>query len=410
MKARHILPHLLAALRDTPVVFLQGPRQSGKTTLVQGLRHNEHNAEYYTFDDAAVHAAAHTDPSGFVENLPDRVILDEVQRVPDIFMAIKRSVDKRRTPGRFLLTGSAQALVLPQASEALVGRMEVLTLWPFSQGEIAGRDESFVDQCFARTFSQHHRVESIWPSLIDRIVKGGFPEAVSRSDAGRRSEWFGSYVTTILQRDVRDLANISAIRELPRLLQLAASRASTLLNFSSLSRDAAIPQTTLKRYWSLLEATFLTKTVDPWSANLGTRLVKAPKIIFPDTGLLCHLAGLSKESLRGDDAMAGPVLETFVGGELLKQISWSKTHPSLFHFRTHAQQEVDYVLEDAAGRVVGIEVKKSSSPSSHDFNGLRSLKELSGKKFIRGMVLYTGSSTVAFGPDLFAVPLGALWH
>src|SRR5664280_1713446 len=370
MKRRHISPLVLAALRDTPVVFVQGPRQSGKTTLVQGLNAEGHDAAYFTFDDAPTLAAAQSDADGFVANLPDKVILDEVQRVPVLFRAIKRSVDSQRHPGRFLLTGSANALVLPAVSESLAGRMEVLSLSPFSQGEIEGRREHFVDACFAKDFSPGNYQDSGWAALAERIVQGGYPEVITRPSVERRQAWFGSYITTILERDVRDIANVQGLRELPKLLRLVAARVCGLLNFAELARDAALPQTTLQRYWTLLEATFLVRGLPAWTANLGTRLMKSPKVMVGDTGLLCYLLGLDVERLKKDALMTGAVLEAFVGNELIKQIAWSETRPSIFHYRTHTQHEVDLVLEDAAGRLVGVEVKKSASPSAGDFKGL----------------------------------------
>lgn len=410
MKRRNLTSQILAALRDTPVVYLQGPRQAGKSTLVQALRDDGHEAAYFTLDDGATLAGAQSDPDGFVAGLPERVILDEVQRVPELLRAIKRSVDVKRKPGRFLLTGSAQALVLPKVSESLAGRMEVLTLWPFSQGEIEGRREGFVDACFAREFTPGRCRDTGWPALAERIAAGGYPEAVARPDARRRQAWFGAYVTTLLERDVRDLANVTGLRDLPRLLRLAASRAMGLLNFADLSRDAAMPQTTLQRYWALFEATFLVRALPPWHANLGLRLVKTPKVLLGDTGLLCHLLGLDAARLQADDLMTGAALECFVAGELTKQIAWSEAQPGLFHYRTHTQQEVDFVLEDARGRLVGIEVKKTASPTSGDLKGLRHLQEQTGKRFLRGLLLYTGSASVAFGPNLHAVPVSAVWQ
>jgi predicted AAA+ superfamily ATPase len=410
MKHRNLTPQILAALRDTPVVYVQGPRQSGKSTLVQALRDDGHDAEYLTLDDAGALAAAERDADGFISGLPERVILDEVQRVPDLFRAIKRSVDAKRKPGRFLLTGSAQALVLPKLSESLAGRMEVLTLWPFSQGEIAGQREGFVDACFGREFRPGKFSDTGWPALAEKIAAGGYPEMLMRRDAARRQAWFGSYIATILERDVRDLANVAGLRDLPRLLRLAASRAMGLLNFADLSRDAAMPQTTLQRYWALFEATFFVRPLPPWHANLGLRLVKTPKVLLGDTGLLCHLLGIDAARLRTDDLMTGPALENFVAAELAKQISWSETRPGLFHYRTHTQQEVDFVLEDARGRLVGIEVKKTASPTSGDFKGLRHLAEQTGKRFLRGVLLYTGSTSAAFETNLHAMPVSALWQ
>lgn len=410
MKQRFIAPRIMAALSDTPVVFVQGPRQSGKTTLVQNLQSHGHKADYLTLDDAAVLEAAVSDAQGFVSGLPERVILDEVQRAPELFLAIKHSVDKNRAPGRFLLTGSANAMLLPKVSESLAGRMEVLPLWPFSQGEIGAVQETFTDACFSSDFNPGRITGADWPTLVSKIVAGGYPEAIARTKADRRQAWFGSYVTTILERDVRDITNIQGLRELPSLLRLVAARSSNVLNFNDLARDAGIAPTTLKRYWGLLEAVFLGITLPAWSGNLTSRLSKAPKLMIGDAGLLCHLLGLDEARLKEDGLMTGAVLETFVGLELIKQLVWTANSPRLFHYRTHAQQEVGYVLEDRAGRVVGIEVKKSASPTSSDFRGLRHLAEQTGERFVRGILLYTGTESVSFGPGLLAVPISALWN
>ncbi len=407
MKRRFLIPRILEALTDTPVVFVQGPRQSGKTTLVQTLQAYGHQAEYFTMDDAIVLAAAQSDADGFIAGLPERVILDEVLKAPGLFSAIKRHVDKNRAPGRFLLTGSASALLLPKVSESLAGRMEVLRLWPFSQGEIEGSEETFIETCFSADFQPGKIQGSDWPSLIPRMVAGGFPEAISRRNERRRQAWLGAYVTTILERDVRDIANIQGLRELPRLLRMVAARSANILNFNDLARDADLSPSTVKRYWALLEAVFMGQTIAPWSGNLTSRLSKAPKLVVSDSGLLCYLLGLDSGRLRDDALMTGAVLETFVGLELSKQISWSPRQVRLFHYRTHGQQEVDYVLEDSAGNLVGIEVKKSASPSSGDFKGLRHLAEQ--KKFLRGILLHTGAESVSFGTNLHAIPIGAIW-
>lgn len=399
----------MQALADTPVVFVQGPRQSGKTTLVQNLKEQGHDAEYFTLDDVAVLTAARSDPQGFIDGLPERVILDEVQRAPDLFLAIKRSVDRHRASGRFLLTGSAHAMLLPRVSDSLAGRMEVLQLWPFSQGEILSLTESFIERCFSRQFKLEKVYGSTWSVLVSKIVAGGYPEAVSRQDASRRMAWFSSYITTILERDVRDIANIQGLRELPRFMRLLAARSATVLNYNDLARDANIPPTTLKRYWALLEAVFLGITILPWSGNLTSRLSKAPKFVVGDTGLLCYLLGLDEARLKEDALMTGAVLETFVGLELLKQIAWNEKTYKLYHYRTHGQQEVDYVLEDSSGNIVGIEVKKTASPTSSDFRGLRHLAEQSGKRFLRGILLYAGTESVAFDKNLYATPVASLW-
>lgn len=408
MYARNLVPLVLEALEDTPVVYLRGARQCGKSTLMQQLADLGHAADYRTLDEGAQLAAATDDPDGYVAGLPDRVVLDEVQRAPDLFRAIKRSVDRDRRPGRFLLTGSANALVLPKVSESLAGRMEILSLHPLSQGEIEGHREGFIDACFAENFRLKKPPVISWPELVDRIVPGGFPEVLSRKPA-RRGAWFEAYVTSILERDVRDLSHIQALHELPRLLRFIAARSSGIVNLSDLSRDSQIPLTTLQRHWTLLEAVFLVRTLPAWSTNHGTRLIKAPKLFLNDSGLLCHLLGTDAARLKNDDLMTGSVLETFVAGEVTKQATWCDTRPALWHFRTQKQSEVDLVLEDARGRIVGIEVKKTATPGSGDFKGLRALSEAAGKKFLRGIVLCLCESPVAFGENLHAVPMGALW-
>jgi uncharacterized protein len=411
MIRRNITPLLLEALADTPVVMLIGARQTGKSTLVRWLASGEHLARYLTFDDGNVLSAARHDPAGFLAGLDGPVVLDEVQRVPDLFMAIKAEVDRRRRPGRFLLTGSANVLFLPHLSQSLVGRMEILTLWPFSQGEKEGVPEGFIDGIFSENLPVWVGKPATRTDLLTKMVlPGGFPEILGRSRESRRRAWFNSYTTTILQREVRDLAQIEGLTLLPRLLSLLAVRSTSLLNFSELSRSTTIPQTTLKRYMSLLETTFLIQTLPSWSGNLGKRLVKSFKIFFTDTGLMAHLLGFKSEHEIIDTHQVGPLLENFVMMELRKQISWSRTQPQLFHFRTQTGREVDIILEDAQGRLVAIEIKASATVDAHDFKSLKFLAEEVGKRFHRGLVLYTGTEHIPFGPRLQALPVDALWR
>lgn len=408
MIPRHLTPHLLAALTDTPIVFLRGPRQTGKTTLVRSLMDGEHPAAYRTFDDVTVLQAAAADPRGFLAAHDGPLILDEVQRVPELYLALKESVDRNRQPGRYLLTGSADVLLLPQVAEYLAGRMEVLTLWPFSVAELTQAGAGFIDAAF--------RVGPIPPApppcafgdLVRRVVCGGYPEVQNRAPARRRA-WFGSYLATILQRDIRDLASITGLSELPRLLSLLAARTGQLLSYSDLARTIGIPQTTLKRYIALLQAALLVQFIPAWFANVGRRLAKAPKVLLTDTGLAAHLLGADEERVMASPELRGQLTESFVLGELVKQISWSSTQPALFHYRTHGQREVDVVLESPAGDLVGIEIKSSASVAGADLKGLRDLADAAGSRFLRGMVLYSGSEVVPFSPNLHAVPLAALW-
>ncbi len=407
MRRRHLQEGLLRALADTPVVLVNGPRQVGKTTLVRALP----GRRYLNLDDATVLAAARADPVGFIGGLQGPVTLDEVQKAPELFPAIKAAVDRARRPGRFLLTGSTDVLLLPRLSDSLAGRMEVLTLWPFSQGELEGVGEGFVDALFAaRRVPTLPQARMSRRELIERIVRGGYPEVQRRRALTRRAAWFGSYLTAVIQRDVRDLAQIDGLTVLPRLLGLLAARTSATLNVADLSREAALPQTTLGRYLGLLGATFLLQTVPAWSANRTKRLVKSPRVHLSDTGLACHLLDQAPARLDREPQWLGPLLETFVTLELRKQIAWSRTRPALFHFRTHAGQEVDLLLEDARGRIVGIEIKAGRTLRSEDFRGLRALGEAGGDRFLRGVVLYEGEESVALGPRLLALPIEGLWR
>jgi uncharacterized protein len=413
MIRRNIIQMAEEALGDSPVVLLQGARQTGKTTLARVLaEENRPSRQYLTFDDASVLSAARQDPSGFIAGFSGPIVLDEVQFAPELFPAIKAAVDRKRVPGRFLLTGSANVLLLPKLSESLAGRLELLHLWPFSQGELLGRVDGLVDVLFNPS-TRNWRLDLAGddgPGLWERVVTGGYPEAQTRSSARRRRSWFDSYITTILQRDVRELANIDGLSSLPRVLELLASRTGGLQNFAELSRSLSIPQTSLKRYLTLLEATFLVRSLAPWSTNLGKRLVKSPKTYLLDTGLASSLVGLYDPEALRQSPLAGGLLENFVVMELTKQASWSEVRPKLFHYRTQAGQEVDLLLEDSRGVLVGLEVKASSSVTSADLKGLYSLQAAVGAKLLRGVVLYTGTEVIPFGSNFFAVPISALWR
>ncbi len=407
---RHITPVILEALSDNPVVLINGARQTGKSTISQWIGKESHTARYLTFDDATVLAAAKTDPAKFLTGIEGNVILDEIQRVPEIFSAIKVAVDRDRRPGRFLLTGSANILLLPNLSESLAGRMEIITLWPFSQSEIEGTRDNFVDHAFENKHLSLLEDKGDRKKLIRKICYGGYPEILKRAKATRRSAWFESYITTILQRDVRDIANIQGLTDMPKLLSLLAARTASLLNFAELSRSSGMSQTTLKRYMTLLQATYMVNLVPAWSGNLGKRLVKSPKCFLNDVGLAAHLTGVSENRMQNDPHVMGPFLEQFVVLELLKQSTWSTTQPRAFHFRSQAGQEVDIILEDPRGRIVGIEVKASQSLNKKDFAGLQTLQTILKEPFHRGIILYTGTENITFGENLHAIPIHALWQ
>lgn len=411
MFQRNATGQILEALLDTPVVVLNGARQTGKSTLVQHIARGGHPAQYITFDDLGMLGAARRDPAGFLDGLEGPAILDEIQRVPELLLAIKASVDRDRRPGRFLLTGSASILNLPRVADALTGRMELLTLWPLSQGERLGHTEGFIDWAFSDRLPKAQATDAkrggVW---TDRILAGGYPEVISRSNPDRRRAWFDSYLNTILARDVRDLSNITGLMDMPRLLENLAARAGGLLNYADLARDAGLNQVTFKRYFTLLQAIFLVFTLRPWFSNRIKRLVKSEKLYLCDTGLLSHLLRFSPEDIARDSKAKGALLENFVAAELMKQSTWSHTRPQLYHFRDYAGTEVDFVLESAAGhRVVGIEVKAAATVGPEDTKGLRVLAEALGSRFVRGIILYTGTTVVPFAKNVHALPLETLW-
>lgn len=405
---------LAEALSDTPVVLINGARQSGKSTLVQSACAHASGTKtqrrYLTLDDTAVLSAAKSDPAGFVNGLQGPVTLDEVQRAPELFLPIKAAVDRQRDPGRFLLTGSADVLLLPDIADSLAGRMEILSLWPLSTAELADSPtRNRADALFLGDWSALNVPPCGKDEFIAHLVSGGFPEAAARTSVSRRETWFQSYVQAILQRDVRDLANIEQLTEIPNLLQLLATRSGTLLNLAELSRTARLPQTTLKRYFALLEMLFLVVRLPSWERNAGKRVVKAPKVFLPDSGLLSYFLADTQQNLAAKPGLPGGTVETFVLSELLKHVAFSAERLSLWHYRTQTNIEVDFILENRLGQITGIEVKASATVDGKDFKGLRHLQTTEPSIFQRGIVLYAGREVVPFGENLWAIPLSVWW-
>lgn len=401
-------PRLVEALADTPVVLIHGPRQCGKTTLAKGVGKKQDRA-YFTFDDAVTLAAAVADPVGFVGDLPERVTLDEVQRAPGIFATLKSAVDQGRTPGRFLLTGSANVLLLPALADSLAGRVGIIRLHPLAQCELADHRPHFLDRLFAGAFKTQ-KFERLGVALAERIAAGGYPAALARPSSRRRAVWYRDYLETLVQRDVRDLARIAALDALPRLLTLAAGQTARLINISELASPFQVSRPTIRDYVTLLERVFLLDELPPWHSNRLKRLVKAPKLHMGDTGLACALLGLDAAALREDRGTLGQLLETFVFQELARQASWHEEPIRFHHFRDRDDAEVDLVLERGASQLAGVEVKASATVTAADFRGLRKLKEAAGKRFAAGVVLYDGETSAGFGEGLYAVPVRALWE
>lgn len=401
-------PRLLEALDDTPVVLVHGPRQCGKTTLAR-LVGERRGYAYLTLDDDVVLAAATADPVGFVGDLPERVVLDEVQRAPGIFLAIKSVVDRAPAPGRFLLTGSSNVLTIPTLADSLAGRMGILRLHPLAQCELAGEDPRFLARLFDGAFTANV-TERLGAELAERIAGGGYPPALARATPRRRAAWYRDYIETLVQRDVRDISRIGSLDALPRLVALIAGQTARLVNVTELSGAFGLSRPTVGDYMTLLERIFLVDRLPPWHANRLARLVKAPKLHVGDTGVASALLGLDGASLWRDRSTLGQLLETFAYQELRRQASWHEDEIRFAHYRDRDDAEVDVVLEGAAGRIAGVEVKASATVTSGDFRGLRKLQRAAGPRFASGVVLYDGEATVSFGPGLHAVPFRALWE
>ncbi len=405
---RHLRPRVLEALDDTRVVVVLGARQVGKSTLVEHVAARDRPATILTLDDQATREAAAADPTGFVAGLSTPVVIDEVQRVPDLLLALKVRVDRDAAPGQFLLTGSANILTAPRIADALTGRAEYLRLSPFSQGELRGVAEEFVPRLFDGRWPQVS-TSSVGRAAYGSIVAtGGYPAVRHRTDA-RRARFFDSYVDTIIQRDLSTIAQVHDRANVRNLLSAIASTSASLLNLDSLARDLALAPNTVRSHIALLDTLFLTARLEAWSTNLLSRVVKTPKAYITDSGLLCHLIGADADRLAQDGAIAGMAFETFAAMELRRQVTWQENAPRLFHYRDRDGREVDVVLERRDGSVVAVEVKTAASASPADFRGLRHLRDKLGERFKAGVLLYTGESTVPFGERLAAVPLSGLW-
>ncbi|NHN35743.1 ATP-binding protein [Pseudomaricurvus alcaniphilus] len=411
MYPRYSEHNVKEALSDTPVVFIMGPRQVGKTTLVKTLI-TETGADNWTFitlDDQAQFEIARADPVGFIRNLPStRIALDEVQRLPELFISIKQAVDEQRTPGRFLLTGSANALLLPRLSDSLAGRMESVRLMTLSECEIHGRQPDFLTKLLDQKAptTQNIRVRE---HLLHRLVSGCFPEPLQRASERRSQAWYQQYLNTLIQRDIRDLTHIDHPDLMAKLLKLTAFYAGKLVNLTELGGKLGLDRLTIKKYMALLEQLFLVEQLPAWHCNEYKRLVKTPKLHSVDTGMMCAMRGLNRERLLKQAGDFGSVLESFVYNELRKQAVWIEEPLNFYHYRDKDKVEVDVIIENAMGDCFAIEVKAAASLSAKDFSGLKRFQGVAGDRFKIGVLLYDGDHTTAFGDNLYAVPLGALW-
>lgn len=400
---RQLKSRMDVAMKDTPVVLINGPRQSGKTTLVKQY---SPSLPYYTLDDDNMLNAAKQDPVGFVNRI-DKGIIDEIQRAPELLRAIKLSVDQNRQPGRFLLTGSANLLALPQIGDSLAGRMEILTLLPLSLAEIERRENNFLN------YAQNQS----WPvptthkkqlDYISQALTGGYPEMLLRQHPARRHAWAKSYIKAIIERDVKDISSIEKLVEMPRLLEVLAQQSGKLTNFTQIGGQLNLDTKTTQKYVGLLETLFLVNQLRPWYGNTLSRIIKAPKIHFLDSGLLACLNQITIEKLQIDKSNFGAILETWVYSELLKTSNIVEEPWGVFHYRDKDQVEVDFVLENNEHKIIGIEVKASSTVFNQDFRGLKKLASLTKNNWLSGIVLYNGEQCLSFGENLWAIPFSFL--
>lgn len=406
---RHVRSQILEALTESRAVALLGARQVGKSTLVRDIAGNEYPARFINLDDDATANAACTDPTGFVAEIAGPAVIDEIQRAPGLLLAIKQRLDMDQARGQFLLTGSANILTLPTIADALPGRIDYLNLWPFSQGELHGSQEVFIDRLFAGNPPQVPGAPVGRRSVASALVTGGYPEAQGRGGRGR-TRFFRSYIASIIGRDLEDVARIQNTENIERLLRVIAVRSGALASFQGMGGKLSLDKNTVRAHTKVLEDLFLVRRLRPWYVNLGSRQVKSPKVYVVDSGLLTFLIGADERRFASDGAIMGAVLESFVAMEMLRQADWADEPVSLFHYRDKQQREVDIVLERSDGEVAGVEVKIAATASSKDFAGLRYLRDKLGARFKAGVVLYTGGETLPFGDRLAAVPISGLWR
>ena len=405
MYRRFIEHQVHESLSDTRVVLICGPRQSGKTTLATQIA--DADRPFITLDDATAFDAAVADPVGFIRGF-ERVAIDEIQRAPSLLQAIKASVDRDPRPGRFLLTGSANLMTLPLVADSLAGRMSIIRLFPLSQAEIRGNRPTLLERAFAGEPPDAASAAAD-VDLLEAVLAGGYPEALARNAWRRRRNWHLDYIEAIIQRDVQDIAQVDQLAAMPHLLRAFAEHSGQLANYSGIGARVGMNHVTTRKYLGIFENLFLVQSLPPWHTHALKRIAKSPKLHFIDSGLLAALRGLSPDRLQRERTPFGALLETFVYAELRKLASWSDERYALSHFRDKSGNEVDIVLEDGSGRIVGIETKAAATVSSRDFSGLHRLAASCGERFALGMVLYDHDRVVPFGEKLFAAPISALW-
>ena len=414
---RNLASLIAEDFKDIEAVFINGPRQAGKSTFAQDFARDHFHgfgkarkAVYASFDDITLRAAETASPGQIFADITDGlVILDEIQYVPQTFLALKEKIDtvrRKKQRVKFLLTGSADLMLLPNLSSALVGRMYVRTLYPFSAAEVYKTQGRFV----RTSFKTHPSVYAVYskPNAAAVISKAGFPRLSLK--VKNKAAWFQNYISTLIDRDIKNYSEIDRIELMPQLLSVLAHRTGGLLNDADLAASLKLSQPTIKRYRTLLNGVFLSFLLPPWHKNMEKRLVKSPKIYFTDTMLLCHLLGCLPGEVRTKlPVLYGFVLENFAASELLKELSLMNGY-RLYHFRTSDQKEVDFLAEAPDGKILAIEVKASTHVTPGDFKHIAFLQNALGSAFVRGIILYQGDRVIRFEKNLYAMPFSALWE
>ena len=412
MLPRHAQPLVLDALADTRVVFVAGARQVGKSTLAHQIATmraaHDHPTTELSLDDRQTREAALADPEGLIAGLRGSVLIDEVQRAPDLLLAIKAAVDRDTTPGRFLLTGSANVRTARKVKDALTGRMETIPLWPLAQSEIQGSDTNFVDALFASSPPRVTGATVGRDAFVEIIAAGGYPEALARTGR-RRGRWFANYIDTTLDRDLREISDARKLAEMPRLLRLLAAQAANVLSYRSLAAKLDLTHDTVREYVSLLQTIFLVRLLPAWRPGIGAREARAPKAYMVDSGLLAHLLGADERRIADDDQVTGKTLENFVVTEVLKHADWSRVDATAHHYRQR-EEEIDLVLESRAGRLAAVEVKAAASIARRDLRAMERLRDRAGDRFRAGVVVCSVAQTTPLGDRLWAVPISGLWE
>lgn len=412
---RSIKELILDALKDFPVVYINGPRQAGKTTLAKELLHREFPAPFVTFDDLLERGAAKRNPRSYLKAAPSGLIIDEVQLVPEIFRPLKQIIDEERLAalkegkhlsGRYLLTGSANLIATPALADAMVGRMATMTLLPLSVAEKLGKKSNFLERCFQRDFSELRRDDAL--PLPVAMSYGSFPDFV-RMEEGKRETWIRSYASKVMLEDPRQMYHLEKAQFMPLLLESLAARAGSLVNDASISREIGLSTSTTRNYRALLDQTFVTYALKPWHRNISKRLVKSGKIYFYDVMLLCHLLGQSPQFLaKNSPHRFGHVLENFVLSELLKAKYSSLKEVKIRFYRSSEGKEVDFVLE-WEGKLIAIEVKHAEMVTEKDLAGIKELEQLVGEELHCALILCNTPRALPFGPKTYLVPFSALW-